>query len=91
MILGDRFLPKIDVTFGANKLGILPSLINLIIQNPAVIDRLRDVTTFGSSTGSHRNFERIHIDGVETCAGRIVADQATKVGMLTGFMSERAG
>ena len=45
-----RLIAKHEVTLRANKLRVLSFLVELVIENAAIIERRSDVTTFSAAT-----------------------------------------
>jgi hypothetical protein len=60
----NRLIAEHKVTFRADKLRTLISLINFVVENSAFIRRRRDVATFAAAARFHGNLMRV-------AAGRI--------------------
>jgi len=50
-----RFVAKYEMALRTNKRGALVSLVNFVVENPTVVSRGGDVTTFSAATRLHRH------------------------------------
>lgn len=75
-----RFVTKLNMALRANKLRALVSLVDLVIENSAVVQRRSDVATLRATTRFHRDLSHLR---------SVVTLRAFQIGM--SFMSESAG
>lgn len=80
MTLRYRFVTKLNMALRADKLRALVSLIDLVVENPAIIQRRSDVATLRATTRFHRHLSHLR---------SVVALRAFQIRM--NFMSESAG
>lgn len=86
MRFGDRHFAENNMAFYALKIRVLFSRIDLVIEDPAIVRRRRDMTQIA---GSDRNFFCRSIDRVYRRDGMTIG--ALKVGMAGKFVPEGRG
>ena len=89
--LRDRILAKGHVTFSAHEIWILLTTVDFEIQGPTVINRRRNVTSFGAAAGTHRHLESFQIDCIESRARRVMTIQTGQVGVDAALVPECTG
>ena len=79
------------MTLRAHKRRVLLLLIEFEVQRAAIVTRGRDVTSIRAAARSHGNLQCFDVERIESGAGHIVTAQAIQIGMLSAFMTKRAG
>ena len=86
MILWNIFLAKRDMAFRTDEIRCRLLLIDLVVQNAAVIAGRRNVTSLSAAAGFHRDLERLRIERVHRF--HVMAGEAVQVRMFSAFMPE---
>ena len=89
MIFRHSRFAKAVVTFRADKRRVCFLLFDLVIQNAAAIGGLRDVTSFGSATGTQGNDEGLSVKSVHR--GHVMTIRAVDVWVVSTLMPKSAG
>src|SRR6185436_2626476 len=79
-----RLLAKTDVTLGANKIGLRLPLVNLVIENPAIVRGRGHMTTFSTTTRSNRNHQGLAIGEIHV--RYVVTLNAADIRMFPSFV-----